>query len=75
MGNMCGADTGAGAGGANEQISFKKTNIYDVDRFFDRATKLLDDLKGVMDPVDADESNLYESSGFVFMPVVGKPSS
>ncbi len=77
MGNMCGEDTGAGAAGSTlaPQIHFKKTNMHDVDLFFDKAMKLLDDLKDAMDPIDKDEANLYESTGFVFAPNACKTRS
>jgi hypothetical protein len=72
----CGASKGKEEGGSSSadsgEITFKKTNCYQMDDFFDKAAKTLQAFKDITGPLGDQRDNFFDVTGFYEVPGASK---
>ncbi len=64
----CGASKGKEQKETVEEISFKNTNVYEVDEFFRKVKELLDSFKEVTAPLEESRDDFYDTTEFYKVP-------
>ncbi len=54
------------------ELTFKKTDLYDMDRFFDQAKEFLDSLADLTGPLGEEKDKFFDVTGFFLCPGAGK---
>jgi hypothetical protein len=60
----CGSSKGSAEGNSVEEITFKVVGVHGMDEFFEKCKKILDDFKGLLDPVNEAKDKYLDATGF-----------